>query len=127
MSVKVLIVDDSRLARMAIAKALGRLQPDWIRIEASNAEEAVACLAEQGADIALLDINMPGRDGLSLASDLHKSKPGMPLALITANIQEEILTQARQIGAAFLPKPLTEQALSTFLAEAKTRLRGAAG
>ena len=125
MGYKVLIVDDSKLARMAMAKVLGALQPDWTRIEATNADEAVARFAENGADIALLDFNMPGRDGLALAAELHHLKPEMPLAVISANSQHEIVTRARQIGAHFLTKPLSEQSLSDFLAEAEERLRAA--
>ena len=125
MSYKVLIVDDSKLARMAIAKMLGALHPDWIRIEATNFDEAVAHFVQTGADIALLDFNMPGRDGLALASELHRLNPDMPLALISANSQHEIVTQARQIGTAFLPKPLTEQCLSDFLSAAEQRLSAA--
>ena len=40
MSYRILVVDDSKLARMAVAKSLGALQPDWIRLEAANAGEA---------------------------------------------------------------------------------------
>ena len=40
MSYKILIVDDSKLARMAVNKALNALYPDWMRLEAANAEEA---------------------------------------------------------------------------------------
>ena len=125
MSYKVLIVDDSKLARMAIAKLLAALHPDWARIEATNSDEAVARFVEGGADIALLDFNMPGRDGLALAFELHKLKPGMPLALISANTQHEIVSRARQIGAAFLPKPLTQECLSDFLSDAEQRLGAA--
>ena len=42
-------------------------------------------------DIALLDFNMPGRDGLALAAELRALKPDMPLALISANTQHEIV------------------------------------
>ena len=125
MGYKVLIVDDSKLARMAMAKMLGALQPDWTRIEATNADEAVARFAENGADIALLDFNMPGRDGLALAAELHDLKPVMPLAVISANSQHEIVARAHQIGARFLTKPLSEQSLSDFFAEAEERLRAA--
>ena len=47
MAFKVLVVDDSKLARMAVAKALGGLRPDWTRVEAANADEALAALQEQ--------------------------------------------------------------------------------
>jgi len=125
MSYKVLIVDDSKLARMAIAKLLGELYPDWRRVEATNCDEAIAEFTDNGADIALVDFNMPGRDGLALASELRLLKPEMPLALVSANTQHEILSRATEIGAVFLPKPLTQELLSDFLTDADQRLSAA--
>ncbi len=122
MTYKVLIVDDSKLARMSVAKALNSLQPTWARLEASNADEAVAMVAQERPDIVLLDFNMPGRDGLALAADLAAMRPDMPVAVVSANIQDEIVSRSRAIGAAFLPKPLTEAALGDFLAAARSRL-----
>jgi YesN/AraC family two-component response regulator len=117
-----LIVDDSKLARMAATKALKNLRPDWGRVEASNGDEAVALAGETAFDIALLDFNMPGRDGLQLAAELLEMRPGTPLAIVSANHQNEIISQAREIGAVFLNKPLNEQALGAFLEEAIRRL-----
>lgn len=125
MRYKVLIVDDSKLARMAIAKLLAASHPDWVQIEATNRDEAIARFSNEGADIALLDFNMPGRDGLALASELHQLNPEMPLALISANTQHEIVSRSKQIGAAFLPKPLTQECLSEFLSDAEHRLGAA--
>ena len=122
MTFKILIVDDSKLARMAVCKALNSLRPTWERLEATNADEALA-LANQGSvDVALVDFNMPGRDGLSLAKDLADLKPGMPVAVVSANVQREVVERASQHGAAFLSKPLTETALGAFLEEAERRL-----
>ena len=121
MAYKVLIVDDSKLARMSVAKALLNLRPDWTRIEATNADEAIVLAKQASADIALLDFNMPGRDGLSLAAELRELHPAMPLALISANVQQEIVAKAAEVGAEFLAKPLTEQALGKFLEDAGTR------
>ena len=111
----VLIVDDSKLARMAVNKALRALYPEWPRLEAANVEEALQFMKQSGPDIALVDFNMPGRDGLELAAELRRSSPNMPVAVISANRQQEILDRAHAAGAAFLPKPLTEQALGEFL------------
>jgi CheY-like chemotaxis protein len=122
MAYRVLIVDDSRLARMSVAKALNGLHPEWERIEASNADEALALAGSSGVDVALLDFNMPGRDGLSLAAELRRLKPAMPVAVITANLQREIVARAAEVGAAFLPKPLTQDSLAAFLTEAVQRL-----
>lgn len=126
MTYKVLIVDDSKLARMAVAKALSALQPDWTRIEAGDAEQAMGAVNAESPDIVLLDFNMPGRDGLALAGEIRDIYPTMPLAVISANMQDEIIARARAVGAAFLPKPLTEQALADFLSGAVLRLKTSA-
>lgn len=118
MTHKILIVDDSKLARMSVAKALGALHPDWTRVEASNSEEALALARQSAVDMALVDFNMPGQDGLHLAAELREMDPRMPIAVISANHQAEIVNRAREIGATFLPKPLTREALEGFLAGA---------
>ena len=56
MAFKVLVVDDSKLARMAVAKVLGGLRPDWTRVEATNADEAFAALQEQTPDLVVLGL-----------------------------------------------------------------------
>lgn len=115
MPYRILIVDDSKLARMAVAKLLKVLRPDWERVEASNAAEALEHARQADVDIALLDFNMPERDGLHLAADLQALKADLPLAVISANHQKEVVDRAAAIGAEFLSKPLTEDALSRFL------------
>ena len=126
MTYKVLIVDDSKLARMAVVKALHALRPDWSRIEASNADEAMARIHEQRPDIVLLDFNMPGKDGLVFAAELSQHSPQIAIAVISANRQVEVIHRTEAVGATFLPKPLTEKALGDFLATAATRHTDAA-
>jgi CheY-like chemotaxis protein len=123
MAIKVLIVDDSKLARMAVAKALRSLEPNWVGVEATNADEALALVKNSPADLALLDFNMPGRDGLSLAAELLAMSPTLPVAVISANVQREIVARTGEVGAHFLAKPLTQQALGAFLDEAKLKLK----
>jgi CheY-like chemotaxis protein len=125
MGYRILIVDDSKLARMAAAKVLNSLRPDWNRVDAANADEALALVKQSSVDLALLDFNMPGRDGLALAAELRALNPAMPVAVISANHQEEIVSRARELGAMFLPKPLTERGLAGFIEEAAKRLEAA--
>jgi CheY-like chemotaxis protein len=122
MGYKVLIVDDSKLARMVVAKALNALQPDWTQVEAANADEALAVMNGTGVDVTLLDFNMPGCDGLALAAELRQRHPTMPLAVISANHQAEIVARSQEVGATFLAKPLTQVALAAFLRDAVARL-----
>ena len=125
MPITVLIVDDSKLARLVVAKLLRQLRPDWEVAEAANADAAQSIMGERQVDVALLDFNMPGKDGLELAADLRAAKPNMPIAVVSANIQDEIIARARSVDATFLAKPLTEEALAGFLSGAALRLRRA--
>lgn len=125
MATTILIVDDSKLARIVAGKAIGALQPDWRRLEAGNAEEALARVAEGGIDVVLMDFNMPGKDGLTLAAELRSRHPDMPLAVVTANVQDEVIARARAAQAAFIAKPVTEEGLRGFLSGAALRLRAA--
>ncbi len=122
---KVLLVDDSKLARMALAKALNSVRPDWTRVEAANSDEALLQVKSAQPDVAIFDFNMPGHDGLTLAAEVSALRPGMPMALISANSQQEIVERAQAIGATFLPKPITEQSLQEFLVKAERALREA--
>ncbi len=121
--VTVLVVDDSKLARAVAVRLLRQARPDWVVREAANAEEALTMVAGGPVDVALLDFNMPGKDGLALAAELRAGRPGMPIAVISANIQDEVIARARELQATFLAKPLTGDALAGFLSGASLRLR----
>jgi CheY-like chemotaxis protein len=125
MPLTVLIVDDSKLARIVSSKAVAELQPDWIKVEASSAKDALERIDAQQVDLALIDFNMTEKDGLELAAELRVLRPKMPIAIITANIQDEIVARAREIGAAFVAKPVTADGLEAFLSGAALRLRSA--
>ena len=122
MSYTILVVDDSKLARMAVNKALAALRPDWICIEAANADDALSSMRQSAPDVALLDVNMPGRNGLEVAAEFRKINPGMPLGVISANHQQEVINRARAVGASFLRKPVTESELKKFLDDADKQL-----
>jgi DNA-binding NarL/FixJ family response regulator len=125
MAYNILIVDDSKLARMAVAKALRAQYADCARLEAANADEAIALTHQHRIDVALLDFNMPGRDGLALAAELRERYPDLPIGLVSANHQTEIVDRARSVGAIFLSKPVTEVTLNDFMAEAIARMAAA--
>lgn len=119
---RILLVDDSKLARIVLVRTIRALQPEWICMEATSGEDALALLEIQNADIAILDFNMPGRNGLDVARELRSRFPGMPIAIVTANIQSDVLAGARRVGAHFVPKPVDEDGLRHFLERARTEV-----
>jgi CheY-like chemotaxis protein len=94
-----------------------------VRLEAGNAEEALRIVREQKVDVAVLDFNMPDKDGLELAGELRDMFPDMPIAVITANVQDEIIAKVRSLNATFVGKPVTEDAIRGFISGAALRLR----
>ncbi len=111
---------------MVVAGILGRVQPDWRMVEAGSGAEALALVREGGADVALVDFNMPDMDGLALVEELRGVRPDMPVAVISANAQDAIVARARNLGAAFIEKPLKDESLKPFLSGAALKL-GRAG
>ena len=118
----VLIVDDSKLARIVMGKALASLAPAWRKLEAGNADEALALLDQQAVDVIVLDFNMPGRNGLELAEELRARYSAMPIALATANVQDEVVSRARAANVTFVSKPVTEDGLRAFVSDADLKL-----
>ncbi|MBA2935175.1 response regulator [Sphingomonas sp. CGMCC 1.13654] len=123
MPVTVLVVDDSKLARIVATKALAELQPDWTRVEAGSAAQAIEIMAKTPIDVALIDFNMTEKDGLVLAAELREAHPDLPIAIITANIQDEVVARARALDAAFVAKPVTTEGLQGFVSGTALRLR----
>lgn len=111
----VLIVDDSRVARLSLRKMIAGVLPDASMVEAGSADEALAVSDGAQIDIAVIDYNMPNRTGLDLAEVLVQSHPATRMALCTANIQDALAERARALGMTFIPKPPDAAAMEAFL------------
>ena len=117
MTKTILLVDDSRMSRMMIKAIVLDKNPDWQVIEASDGEAAIALTQDQAFDVATLDLNMPGMDGLQLAEKLMDTYPNSVYALLTANIQDVVKRRAQALGLRFIEKPITEEKIAKFLAD----------
>ncbi len=111
----VLVVDDSLLARMMLKKFVSKLLPDWVLIEAKDGQDALARIAGKNLDIALVDYNMPGISGIDLAKKLRQQFSNAAIALITANIQDYIINEAKVLGISFISKPIEEEKIAAFI------------
>lgn len=110
----VLVVDDSRVARMMTRAIIARLRETWTIIEAASGEDSLEAVKAGAPDFVLMDYNMPGIDGLEAARQLRQSCPRAAITLVTANIQEPVRLHAAEIGVGFIPKPLREDDLRAF-------------
>lgn len=113
-----LIVDDARLARLMVRSLVSRLRPDLLVIEAGDAAQAIDFIKDvPQLDFATIDYNMPGMNGLDLASALKAKFPEARLALLTANVQGALRRRTTEAGIEFLDKPVSESKMSAFLAQ----------
>lgn len=111
---KVLVVDDEPLARERLLRLLSRIRPDAVCLQASGGAEAMALVAEQEPDLVLLDIRMPGVDGIEVAAGLQALDS--PPAIIFCTAYDEYALQALQHQAiAYLLKPVRESELERAL------------
>jgi CheY-like chemotaxis protein len=110
-----LIVDDSKLARMSAIRALSSLNEGWEVVEAADADAAIDHAKLANFDVALIDFNMPGRDGLALAGELRILNAKMGLILVSANAQLEVIARCEALGAAFVAKPFKTETLAAAL------------
>ncbi len=110
----VLLVDDSRVSRLMTRSVIARHHPDWEVLEAASGEEALALSTGLAIDFMLVDVNMPGLDGITTATRLKASHPAARITLLTANIQDAVQDKARAAGIGFIGKPITEEKIARF-------------
>lgn len=117
MSFSILVVDDSKLARLMVANLIAERWPQAEIREAENADQAFLAIEEKIPNHVIMDQNMPGMDGLDLARRLRDEAPDASLTLITANIQASIREQAEALGCRFIAKPVNEAKIADLLVE----------
>ncbi|WP_042693175.1 response regulator [Azospirillum sp. B506] len=114
----ILVVDDSRLARNMVSSVIASLRPDWTIVVAASGEEALEIVGDVPPVAAIVDYNMPGMDGLVLAERLKERFSGLPIGLLTANVQDALKRKAEALGIRFIAKPITSDKIRDFLAAA---------
>lgn len=108
---KILIVDDEPLARERLRDLVVALYPDTNVIEAANGMEALDKITKHLPEIILLDIRMPGMDGLELANHLlHMETP--PAIVFTTAYQDHALSAFDANAVDYLLKPIRKERLN---------------
>ena len=97
---RILVADDHPLVRRGLRGLLLDHFPAAEIVEAGDAREAMAAVAEGSWQLALVDINLPGRGGLELLRDLKQQIPELPVLVVSAYTEEEFALRALKLGAA---------------------------
>lgn len=110
-----LIVDDSLAARMLMRSILEDLRPGWGLVLGKDGDDALLQTESTPVHVMFLDVNMPGMDGFELAEKLKERFPGVPISMVTANIQQKVQERAGERGAYFIGKPITQAKVEAFV------------
>ncbi|MBF0386077.1 MAG: response regulator [Candidatus Omnitrophica bacterium] len=111
----ILIVDDDKDVVEAVAKYIAKRYEATIDI-AFNGSEAISRSDKTTYDIILLDVKMPGMDGISILKEVRKKNKTAHIIIITAWHSSEVLNDALSFGAnAFLVKPVSPNLLKSRL------------
>ncbi len=114
---RILVVDDSAMARKMLIKAL----PSHWDVEisqASNGLEALAAYRAGKAEIIFLDLTMPVMDGYSVLEEMQRESLNTFVIVVSADIQQQAVERVKKLGAmAFIRKPVNAEAIENVFKE----------
>lgn len=115
---EILIVDDEPLARQRLLRMIEKLDGHHVIAQAENAEDAITAIEDHDPDLVLLDVRMPGKDGLSLAHEI--SALDCPPAIIFCTAFDQYALEAFGTSAiGYLLKPIKSEQLEEALTKAQ--------
>ncbi|WP_224365405.1 response regulator transcription factor [Hyalangium versicolor] len=107
---RVLVVEDDPAIRRGVVDAL-RFQ-GYLPLEATTFKEALASATRDSFDLLLLDLVLPGGDGLDVLAEARKARPTLPVIVLTARGQEEDRVRGLRLGADdYVVKPFSVKEL----------------
>ncbi|AKH83840.1 LuxR family transcriptional regulator [Streptomyces sp. CNQ-509] len=111
--IRVLLADDEHLIRGALAALLALEDDLTVVAEAAGGDEALAMARAHRPDVAVLDLQMPGLDGVAVAASLRTAAPGCSAMIVTSHGRPGALKQALSAGVrGFVPKTVSAQRLA---------------
>ncbi len=102
---KILLIDDSAFSRNMFKRALGT---SFSFVEAADGMQGLELYFLENPDLVILDLTMPGMNGIEVLSQLKKLDPQARILIGTSDVQELTQQETEKLGAAgFLTKPFT--------------------
>ncbi|MHA7985300.1 response regulator [Rathayibacter sp. CAU 1779] len=123
-TLRLLLADDQALVRGALATMLS-LEPDIeVVAEVGRGDEVLPAALETHPDVALLDVEMPGRDGITAAAELRERMPGIRVLMVTTFGRPGYLRRAMQAGVAgFVVKDTPAKRLAAMVRDVADGIR----
>jgi DNA-binding NtrC family response regulator len=119
MSLRALVVDDDRSMVKTLSDVLQF--KGWEVSQAYSGAEAVSATANAAFDVVLMDIKMPGMDGVEASKAIKARDPAIRVVLMTAYAAQDRLAEAEQQGIRILPKPVNLALLFELLTASRER------
>jgi len=98
--IRVLIADDHFLVRRGLKNILGSDPAIRVVSEVDNGTEVVNKTSETSPDVIVLDISMPGKNGLDVLKELHRLYPNLPVLMLSIHSESRFAGPAYRAGAA---------------------------
>lgn len=95
---KILIVDDHPLVRRGLKEVL-RDEADWSVVEAANAVEALREIKCESFDLAIVDVDLPGMNGLELLKEIKRHNKNLPVLILSVYPEDQIAVRVLKAGA----------------------------
>ncbi|MGB0581608.1 MAG: response regulator [Limisphaerales bacterium] len=110
--IRILIVDDHFFVRMGLRDSLNDEDDLEVVSEASNHDEALAAYDRERPDIVLMDLKMPGKDGVETAAAIRERSPEAKLIMVSVDEAENDIYRSVEAGAkGYLPKSIDREEL----------------
>jgi two-component system, NarL family, nitrate/nitrite response regulator NarL len=120
--IRLVLADDHRIILEGLEQLFSRWEEFQVVATATNGEDALKAVRQHKPDILVLDVQMPGRDGLSVLKQIHTEKLPTRVILLTATLDEDGVLDAMQSGVSGLV--LKESAAVLLVQTVKRVMRG---
>lgn len=96
--IKVLLADDHNIVRAGLARIIEESGDIMVVAEAADGRETIDLVREKSPDVVVVDISMPGLDGLEVSSRLLSQDPQLPIIILTMHEEEQYVLRAVEVG-----------------------------
>jgi two-component system, NarL family, invasion response regulator UvrY len=97
--IRIIIADDHAIVRAGLRQFLATEKDMVVTGEAADGMETLACVRQAECDVVLLDISMPGKNGIDTLRQLKRSRPDLPILILSAHSEEQFAVSLLRAGA----------------------------